>query len=62
MTRAISVALFVGGVALVGFGLYNLHALLAAPLETQRDHLARTLFPAVGGLWLFIGGIYGLTR
>jgi hypothetical protein len=47
---------------LVGLAAYNIHLLLAAPLEMQRGYRARTLFPAVGGLWLVIGGLRGLTR
>jgi hypothetical protein len=62
MGRLISSSLVVLGGVLVGFGFYNLHSLLAMPLESQRDAIASTLFPAVGGLWLSIAGVYGLTR
>ena len=54
--------LLVLGVVLLGVGLFSLESLLAAPVESQPAYAARSILPAVGGLWLFISGVYALTR
>ncbi len=62
MTRWLALLLVVLGVVLVGVGLFDLELLLVAPFESQQAYLAKTIFPTVGGFWLFIGGVYALTR
>lgn len=57
-----SLLLVILGLVVLGFSLVSARNLLAAPLDAQREYLAQTVFPMVVGLWLLIGGIYGLRR
>ena len=50
----------IAGIMLIG--LANLARLLGAPLEAQRGYLVQSIFPLVVGLWLLVGGVYGLKR
>lgn len=50
------------GAVLMGLGYVDLRTLLAAPLEAEHTYLPGTLFPAVGGLWSLVLGVYALTR